>query len=97
MEDFGVGSVMHSERDNTDSLPSSNDAANAGGNASGAARRSTAYSFFKNISSIFTFGKDANKEAENEWVEFPWESIFIKTDIIKKWRKVNMKKIREIH
>jgi hypothetical protein len=26
-----------------------------------------------------------------EWQEFPWEQIIIKSDIIKKWSKVNTK------
>jgi hypothetical protein len=32
-----------------------------------------------------------------EWQEFPWEQIIIKTDIIKKWSKVDVKYVNLLH
>lgn len=31
------------------------------------------------------------------WQEFPWEQVIVKTDIILKWKKVDMKKINRLH
>jgi len=41
---------------------------------------------------MFTRSKKEEDKAV-KWEEFPWENIFIKTDIIKKWSVVDMKKI----
>ena len=49
---------------------------------------------FSRISSVFSFPKS---EEENKWKEFPWEQIIIKTDVIKKWSKVDTKYINQLH
>ena len=49
-------------------------------------------SWMKRISQIFV-----KSEEENKWKEFPWEDIMIKTDVIKKWSKVDMKYINHLH
>ena len=90
MEDY-VGSVIYSDRELATILDSRmSDASNVDSQAS---------SFFANIRNLFTF-KNSNKPVEPEpakWEEFPWENIIVKTDIIKKWADVDMKKIRDLH
>ena len=49
-------------------------------------------SWMKRISQIFK-----PSEEENKWKEFPWEDIMVKTNVIKKWSKVDMKYINQLH
>ena len=51
-------------------------------------------SILSRISGIFSFSKS---EDDNKWQEFPWEKIIIKTDVIKKWSKVDTKYINQLH
>ena len=53
-------------------------------------------SLFSNIANFFKKSKD---EADREpvWQEFPWEQVIVKTDIIQKWKKVDIKKINRLH
>ena len=96
-----MGSVMQSERDFNDAgSHTDKEASDHQGSMESKDQPSRTSQFLKNISSIFTFKKDesqAQSKEEAKWEEFPWEQIFIKTDIIKKWNKVDMKKIMEIH
>lgn len=53
-------------------------------------------SLFSNIANFFKKNKE---DSDNEpiWQEFPWEQVIVKTDIIQKWKKVDMKKIHRLH
>ena len=53
-------------------------------------------SLFSNIANFFKKSKDEG-EREPVWQEFPWEQVIVKTDIIQKWKKVDMKKINRLH
>ena len=57
--------------------------------------------FLERITSFFSFGSNKNEEDKNDeldkWEEFPWEDIMIKTDVIKKWDKVDMRYIQYLH
>lgn len=53
-------------------------------------------SLFSNIANFFKKSKD-DGEREPVWQEFPWEQVIVKTDIIQKWKKVDMKKINRLH
>lgn len=53
-------------------------------------------SLFSNIANFFKKSKDEG-EREPVWQEFPWEQVIVKTDIIQKWKKVDMKKIHRLH
>lgn len=53
-------------------------------------------SLFSNIANFFRKPKDES-EKDGAWQEFPWEQVIVKTDIIAKWKKVDMKKIHKLH
>jgi hypothetical protein len=53
-------------------------------------------SLFSNIANFFKKTKDEGG-SEPVWQEFPWEQVIVKTDIILKWKKVDMKKIHKLH
>lgn len=37
------------------------------------------------------------KDEIEGWQEFPWETAIIKTDVLKKWSKVDMKLVLKCH
>ena len=50
--------------------------------------------FLSKLTGLFGTKKET---APPVWKEFPWEDIIIKTDVIKKWSKVDVRKIQELH
>ena len=52
-------------------------------------------SLFSNIANFFKKSKD-DGGSEPVWQEFPWEQVIVKTDVILKWKKVDMKKVKKV-
>ena len=50
--------------------------------------------FFNKLSNVLGFGRwDTNRENQIKWQELPWEDIIVKTNVITKWKDVDMKQI----
>ena len=75
------------------SIVSANEEAAADGDAN---NHQSQTSLFSNIANFFKKSKDDGAN-EPVWQEFPWEQVIVKTDIILKWKKVDMKKINRLH
>ena len=81
MEDI-LGSIVSGQEETEGNVPANTVAAQT--------------SLFSNIANFFKKSKD-DGEHEPVWQEFPWEQVIVKTDIIQKWKKVDMKKIHRLH
>jgi hypothetical protein len=48
---------------------------------------------FSKLSSVFGIGNKSAVTFPPSWTEFPWDDILVKTDVIKKWKAVDMKHV----
>lgn len=50
--------------------------------------------FFGKLSNVFGFGRsDQATTSQIKWQELPWEDLIVKTNVITKWKDVDMKHI----